>query len=218
MRPGPHAATDGSFGRSAGMAAGRGALLLGIAVMLGIVLLNAADDAPGTEVVATDDLAEPTTTEFADEETPTTVALRAPRDVKVLAANGTRVKGAATRVKETLRIAGYNVLAPTDAPGADATTVYFVSGYQREAEAIATALGLAVTAVAPMPTPAPISDVGGAHALVIVGPDLAGTTTTTAPPRTSTTAARTSTTAARTSTTARSSTTRAGGATTTTTR
>ena len=39
-----HAADDGSFGRSAGGAMLRGALLLAIAVILGVVLLNTFDD------------------------------------------------------------------------------------------------------------------------------------------------------------------------------
>src|SRR5688572_18585602 len=41
VRPGRYAAADGSFGRSAGSALGRGVLLLAVALVIGIVLLNA---------------------------------------------------------------------------------------------------------------------------------------------------------------------------------
>ncbi|HUQ39414.1 MAG TPA: LytR C-terminal domain-containing protein [Acidimicrobiales bacterium] len=233
MRPGSHAAADGSFGRSTGMAAGRGALLLAIAVGLGIILLNAADDAPsGTRVVSRDRGPTPTTAAPGTARiTTTTLPLRAPEQVKVLAANATRIKGAASKVTDTLRTANYNVLAPTDAPSADQSIVYFALGYERDAVEIARLLGLPPAAVAPMPEPPPVSDLRAANALVVVGPDLAGPepVTTTTRPRTTTTAAKsststtakassTTTTARATSTTARPTSTTARPATTTTTR
>src|SRR2546421_591733 len=48
VRQGRHAAGDGSFGRSAGGATARGLVLLAVAVVLGIVLLNSADNPRGT--------------------------------------------------------------------------------------------------------------------------------------------------------------------------
>src|SRR5436190_497257 len=49
MRPGRYAATDGSFARSAGGAGVRGLALLALALIIGVVLLNATDaDPPGT--------------------------------------------------------------------------------------------------------------------------------------------------------------------------
>ena len=112
MRPGRHAAADGSFERSAGTAAARGAFLLVVAVVLGIVLLQAADKGTSSRGLTTGTRA---TTPPTTVPTPTTVATRAPADVKVLAVNGTPTAGLVSRVSNKLRTAGYNVLAPTDA-------------------------------------------------------------------------------------------------------
>jgi len=194
------------------MAAGRGALLLAVAVAIGIVLLNAADSAPSPQqVVANHSVSTLSTLPTVSS---TTLPARAPKDVKVIAANGTRVKGAGAKVTDTLRQAGYDVLSPTDAPKANASMAYYVTGYDRDAAEVARALGLSPTAVAPMPAPPPIGDARGAHVVVIIGPDLAGGTGET----TATTRAGTTTTRKATTTTAKSATTTTAkaGATTTT--
>jgi len=48
-----HAATDGSFGRSAGGAAARGAGLLAVAVIIGILLLRSGGGDPYSRSVST---------------------------------------------------------------------------------------------------------------------------------------------------------------------
>ena len=209
-----HAAQDGSFGRSAGMAAGRGAVLLAVAVILGVVLLNAADDPPPDRVSAdpTEEEGESgTTSTTLPPTTLATVPPRSPQEVKVLPTNGTAVKGVAGKARDTLQAAGYNVLAPTDATKATSSNVFFTSAeYEREAQAVASALGLPATAVTAYPTspPLPVTDPKGANVVVVVGPELAqqlsGTTTTTAaagPATTATTRATTATTKATTTTT-----------------
>ena len=200
MRPGSHAAADGSFGRSSGVAAGRAAGLLILAVGLGVVLLNAADDVPRQRLSAgrtptTETSLAPTTTMRT---TTTTSPARQPRDVKVIPANGTTVAGAAGRARDALRAAGYNVLAPGDAKRADASGVVYNPGLDREARAVADVLALPPTAVQPLPDPPPVSDMRGADVLVVVGPDLAerlteGTTTTSSRRTTSTARSRTTT-------------------------
>lgn len=181
MRPASHAAADGSFGRSAGMAAGRAAMLLGVAVLLGLLLLNATD-AEGPRVT-TATTADGTVDTVPGDESPVDTAptTRPPGEVKVLSANATRSEGAAGRITERLRLAGYNVVPPTDAPREDVTEIFFTTGYEVEARVIAELLGLSATSVKPMPTPPPISDMRDAHVLVLVGPDLANPTPTTAP-------------------------------------
>jgi hypothetical protein len=208
-RSGRHAANDGSFGRSAGSAALRGGALLAIAVILGIVLLNAADDNDAFSPVtagqngngdrngasATVTTAAPKTTAS----TTTTVPLRPAAQVKVLAANGTTVKGLAGQVRDRLKAAGYNALAPTDAtkkPVAK-SVVYFTAGYEGEARQIAQQLSVAT--VAAMPQPLPVLNLQTANVLVVVGTDNAGAATTTTARRG--TAATTSTTARRSTTT-----------------
>ncbi len=199
MRPGQHAAPDGSFGRSSGMAAGRAAVLLAVAVVLGVVLLNAADDSP-RRVSAGRTTSTVTTAVTTTSTTTTTAPLREPRDVKVISANGTTVQGAAGRVRDMLRTAGYNVLAPGDTRRADASAVYFTPTYEREAMAVAEVLALPPTAVQALPDPSPVVDLRGANVVVVVGADLAQrvvpgagaarTTTTAARARTTTTARR----------------------------
>lgn len=218
MRPGNHAAADGSFGRSAGGAAGRGIALLAVALLIGILLLNATDaEPPGTRVTTgpsgvhgeqnggnEDDRGGDDEVSVSTTAPPTTLAARPPREVKVIVVNASGVKGAAGKASEILKPPGYNVLAPTNANSGE-TSVYFTPGYDSDATAVATTLGFPLTSVKPLPTPPPIPDSKGAHVVVLVGPDQGsrfGTTSAT------TTAARSG--AATTSTTT--------GATTTSTR
>lgn len=219
MRPGNHAAGDGSFGRSAGGAAGRGIVLLAVALLIGILLLNATDaDPPGTRVTtgpsgAADgdgadgaDAADGGDGDAAAATTvpPTTMAPRAPQEVKVIVVNASGVKGAAGKASDMLKPPGYNVLAPTNANSSD-SAVYFSPGYEADAAAVAAALGFAVSTVKPLPTPPPIPDSKGAHVVVIVGRDQgsrfgatpATTTTRSGAATTSTTAAGATTTRAK---------------------
>lgn len=205
VRRGRHAADDRSFGRSSGMAAGRAAALLAVAVVIGIVLLNAVDNEPSRQVSAGGDVSTTTTSPEATTTLPaptSTVAARAPKDVKVLSANGTDVKGAARKVTDTLRAAGFNVLAPVDA-GQSVTTsaVFFTSGFEREAEAVAGALGLGAEAVRAIPTPPPLPDTRGANVVVIVGPEIAARAVTPSPSTPTTRTGATGATSSSTSTT-----------------
>lgn len=180
VKRGRHAADDNSFGRSTGMAVGRAAGLLAAAVVIGILLLNAADDAPKGRVTAGRDTTDTTvavseeTTTTAPAVTTTTAALRAPKDVKVVSANGTDVKGVARKATDALRAAGFNVLAPVDfGKSVTSSNVYFAPGFEREAQAVASLLGLGPDVVTALPTPPPIADGRGANVVVIVGPETA---------------------------------------------
>ena len=230
MKPGQFAASDGSFGRSAGAAGLRGMLLLAVAVLIGVVLLNATDnDPPGTEVRAgaateNDDNEDgeeasggPTTTVGP---TTTTAALRPPGEVKVVVANASGVDGVARKASDELKTKSYNVLSPTNSTAkVEATVVYGIAGYERDAQGVAVALGLPPAQAKPMPTPAPIADLRTAQVLVMVGPELAtrlggaAATTTTAAP-----AAGATTTTAKAATTASTPATTAAPAATTTTK
>ena len=201
-----HAASDGSFGRSASGAAARGAFLLAVAVIMGILLLHAFDRGTGAfnTALRTTTPRLPSATFVAPTST-STVPLRAPATVKVLAANGTSTAGAGTLVGTRLKQAGYNILAATNTTKpATVSIVGFAPGFEREARVVAQLLGLPDTAVQPIPTPAPVADVRGADLLVVVGPDLAART---APSTTPTTARRTTATTARPAITARPATT-----------
>ncbi len=196
LKPGRHAAGDGSFGRSAGMAAGRGAAVLVVAVVIGIVLLNKVDD-PVRQVSAGGggSTTEETTTTTVVTPVPTTLPARPPAEVKVLSANGTKVNGAAGKTRDALKALGYNVLSPIEAKRpVEASVVFFTPGFDREAQTVAQALKLQPTSVQPLPAAdaLPVSDLRGANVVAVVGPDLAkptgeSSTTTTAKRTTSTT-------------------------------
>ncbi len=175
---------SGAGGRPADPSVGnstRGIVLLAVAVLLGILILNRTDEGVSTGNVRLDT---PTT----DAESPTTLPsppttlrpLRAPADVKVLAANGSNVTGAGRRTADRLKQAGYtNTLAPTDTTReVPATSVEYAADFEPEARAVAEALGLPATVVKALDSP-PVADTRGADVVVLIGPDLAGATTTT---------------------------------------
>ncbi len=178
---------DRSSGQS-GSAGARGALLLAVAVVLGVVLLNSFDRVPTTDVDAILEGLDRTTTTVAGDPagtapavTSTTRASRAPGDVTVLVANGTDIRGLAGATATALKGIGYNTLSPTDTSRTvDATKVLFSNGFEAEARAVATSLQLPPTAVeaATPASPPPIADTLGANVIVLLGGDVARTTTT----------------------------------------
>jgi hypothetical protein len=217
VRPGRYAATDGSFGRSAGAAVGRGVILLAVALVIGVILLNATDGAPpGSQVVAStkkkdDGVASTTTTTAPVVPTTAPTAAHAPAEVKVIVANGSGATGVGRKATDLLRPAKYNVLAPTNAANTAESSVYFAPGYDKDAAAIATTLQLAPTSVKALPSPPPITDSKGANVVVVLGGDAAtkyGTTTATTAKAATTTTAKAGT--------ATTTTAKAGTATTTT--
>jgi hypothetical protein len=221
MRPGRHAADDGSFQRSAGVAAGRGALLLLVAVVLGIILLNKTDNTTATTVKQTNTTVKhkgsATTTTFLP--TTTSVPTHDPATIKVLPVNGTPSAGIGSRAKEVLLTARYNALAPTDAKNkpVKVTVLFAAPGYEGDARAIGVLLGIANPNVQPMPADRATiatntANANGANIILVVGEDIAATLP--APSTTTTTAKSTTTTAKKATTTS----TTAHGATTSTTK
>ncbi len=192
--------TPGSDGiaRTAGPAAARGALLVAVAIIIGVLLLSrgfgdGADAKSGeggltiTES-STTTTTEPLQSENAGEASPTEsvptvsvpiVPLRPPNEVKVLVANSTanREPGVAGRARDDLIALGYNALAPENGNPVAQTVVHFAEGWEAEATAVAESLGGSAANIAPMPTPlpAPIEDLRTATILVLLSDDLAKT-------------------------------------------
>ncbi len=177
-------------GRSAsatGSAGARGAILLVVAAILGIVLLQAFDtDFDGGSGVGIDvgDTVVPgtgptgSTAPTAPANTSTTQASRAPSEVTVLVANGTGIKGLGTQNAEVLKGLGYSTLTAVDATKAlDASAVQFAEGFQAEAQAVALTLGLQPSSVQPLNSPA-VPDTQGATVIVLLGADIARLSTT----------------------------------------
>lgn len=174
MRPGRHAATDGSFGRSAGSAAFRGAVLLVAAVLLGVLLLQATDEDTSLDqpLRTSGGRAEETTTTTSRATTGTSV--RAPAQVKVIALNASGVAGVANKASQALSRAGYQVLPAGNADKrSTASYVYYTAGFTAEARQLAMGLGLAATAVLPLPSPPPAPSLEAADVVIVIGPDLA---------------------------------------------
>jgi hypothetical protein len=100
--------------------------------------------------------------------------------VTVLVANGTNTNGAAAYFSNMLKSKGANTLAPTNAIPAGTSTVFYVQGQQQAANTIATDLGLTTKSVTPMPASSlPVTSLGTAQILVVVGPNLTAKMTTT---------------------------------------
>ena len=191
MKPGRYASDDASFAKSAGGAGARGLALLALALLIGIVLLNATDaDPPGTTVSARGDSdtadgdgggdsdaagegdgeGDAAAETPATTPTPTTAPAKAPKDVRVIVANASDVNGAAGNAKKVLDPVGFNVLAPSNATKVPESGVFFTAGFEADAAAVATALGLPATVVKALPAPPPF-DTKGANVAVVIGAD-----------------------------------------------
>lgn len=188
-------------GRPPANAAARGALLVLVAVLVGLVLLaqgfdddgglvsadgggDTADTSDGDGEGTTDTTAEggeagdgttDTTIEGGDGDTVTTATVlppaRPPEQTTVLVLNGSGVSGAAARVRDALLAANYNPLAPGNAP----TNVDDTAIYHAEGWQ-AEAAGIASLLGAPLdsvqPLPAePGFEVGEAVVVVVLGAD-----------------------------------------------
>lgn len=159
----------------------RGAILVAIAVVIGVLLLR-DDDSATTQVAVGSDTAadvDPGSVDEGDEaddaETTTTTTTEPPRDpseVKVLVANGSGVNGAAGGTTDALEALGYVTATPTNAERVPNTIVYYTTGFEAEAQALAAAIGAPPESVTPMPAVAPVDDLQLANVLVHLGPDL----------------------------------------------
>lgn len=162
---------DNSFTRSTGDAAMRGALLIGAAVVIGLLLLwkgVIADDGgtsqatTGTTTTVTPGASStvPGGSTTVKPGTPTTApastvapapVTRPPAQVAVLVANGSGTAGIAGRVTEKLKSLSYNGLTPANAASTPKSTIYYRTGYVEEAKAVAAIFGLPVTQVLELP-------------------------------------------------------------------
>jgi hypothetical protein len=155
----------------------KGAVLVVVALVIGIFLLR-DDDSGSTQVaVGTDRTGQPSPDTSAEEDpdattSSTTAAPRPPSEVKVLVGNGSGVNGAAGGATDALEALGYVTGTPANAERVPETVIYFTDGYEAEAGALAEAMGAPPTSVTPMPAVAPVDDLQLANLLVILGPDL----------------------------------------------
>jgi len=161
---------------------GKAAVLIVVGVLVGIIVLR-SDGSSGTSLsaaaareAAENALTNTTLDDDDDDVTATTVALRAPASVKVIAINGTRTAGQGAKATTKLQNALYNAVAPGNATEAvratnPASVIYVVTpGYEREAAAVAAVLGLPASAVRSLPSPSPSPDIkGDVNIAVLIG-------------------------------------------------
>jgi hypothetical protein len=196
---GSHAASDGSFGRSAGNAAARGGLLVIVAVLIGLFLLRQGLDDEGALVKvdtgdsttessidpgddgaaaggATDDATGDTATAPSSSTSTTLLPARPNEEIKIRVANATTDgAGLAGDAVNFLIAQGFNALAPKNAIGEpiQASTVYYLPGWESEAVAVAQAFGVdaSVVTIFTDTTADLVESMDDATILVILGDD-----------------------------------------------
>jgi hypothetical protein len=178
----------------------RGAALVVVAVLVGLFLLrNGIDDqvavtsspddssADGGEVTDGDDTATDEGTDAGTDDgatDDTTPASRPPAEVPTIVLNGSGVGGAAGRYSDVLAALGYQLTKPDggnvdEGRNVPSTQILFAEGYEPEARAVATAIGAPSLVPAPLGATPP-GTIVGAQVVVVLGPDLASVTPTTA--------------------------------------
>lgn len=183
-----------SGGRDGGFPTFRAFVVLVVFVAVTVLVLSNIH--PGATNTASGSTATTTTTTTRPTHPTTTTTTTPPNKVPVVVANASGVTGAAAKISSQLATSGWDLLAPVNATTeVTSSSVYFVAGFQPEAESIATSLHLPGSAVAPYTTAVPISSVGTAQVVVVAGPDLADKTGAAAATTTTTAAAAAATTA-----------------------
>jgi hypothetical protein len=149
----------------------RGAGLVGIAVVLGIVLLQVIDKGPsgGSSTAASDRPAQTTTAATTAPSQPATTSAGArPRaEVRVGVFNGSGVSGAAMNMTNKLRMLGYQLVQPADTASRTGNVVACKQGFDKEATQLQGDVG-PNTGVEPFPgTPPPGTE--NVNCIVLLG-------------------------------------------------
>ena len=167
---------NGEFARGASAAAAKGAALIGLAVIVGVFLLQRTDSSTARSSKPPVSAAKTTTTVQSTQPTAssTTVPLtpaKTPDQLKVLVLNGGAATGAAAQLRTSLQQAGYtNQPQASTWTGHSQTgkTVMCKPGFDREAVALSQQTALQGATVVSFPTPAPPSS-DGVDCVVVVG-------------------------------------------------
>jgi len=153
-------------GRSIVFSAVRGAGLIGVAVIVGIVLLQIVDD--GTSGPANGGGGGGgTATSTPGETTASTPVGRDPSEVRVLVLNAGQAAGSAQNKANQLRTAGYNTLPASNTLPRVGLAVQCREGFDNEAAALTLAVGEGAT-VEPFPDEPP-AEAENADCLVLLG-------------------------------------------------
>jgi hypothetical protein len=171
------------FARSMVFSAARGAALIGLAVIIGVVLLQVIDTGKGpsgsgggtvagggTTTTAAGTLSTSSTTAAGGSTTTAkaTGPIKQPGQLKVVVLNASGVNGAAGSLSKQLAAKGYQMGTPaTAATKRVGTVAACTAGLDQEAGALAAAVGPAAK-TEPFPTPAP-AGATTANCVVVLG-------------------------------------------------
>ncbi|MET1003014.1 MAG: LytR C-terminal domain-containing protein [Acidimicrobiia bacterium] len=148
----PRGNNSNNVARGAGFAAAKGAGLIGIAILIGVVLLNVVDTdpTPDPDIPSEAETPETTTPETAASTETTlppedTVEPKTPAELVVFVVNGGAPQGAAGTMADALKVDGYTNQPKGAADWIDhsqvGNTVMCRAGLDQEAAALATAVG-----------------------------------------------------------------------------
>ena len=176
--PGEHRGERGrrpGYMQAVGTRGARGAIVIALAVIAGVVLLQVVDkgntgpvgDQSARAAVTT------TTTAKSGTSTPSTTAaaaqaVRPPSQIVVEVLNGSGQSGVAGALTTQLKAKGYQTVDAKDTTKRTGTVVYYRAGYEREAAALA-ALLPGGPQLAPMPTPPPQNTAPNANIVIVIG-------------------------------------------------
>lgn len=147
-----------------------GAVLVGAALLIGVVLLVKGYSADGGLVATSESPATSSTTIAAPT---TTLPARPPAEISVAVFNATGTGMVASKNRDLLQSRGFEQVAIGDAPSVvPETQILYTSGSKADAQQVAIALGKDPLLVQEMPKPPPV-ELGTATVLVLAGPDLA---------------------------------------------
>lgn len=133
-------------------AAARGAILIGVAVVIGIILLSVVDKGGGGGGVGPTSASVPTN---GSTTSTSGAAGRPSAEITVFVENASGVNQAAATLSNELRGLGYAISGTGNAAVQAGTTVACVAGFELEAQALAAAIGSGATVGAyPDPVPA----------------------------------------------------------------
>lgn len=177
--PSPRSQGRGSgFARSMASSGVRGGLLIGLAIVIGLVLLQVidnADDASSDETGVTVDT-EPTETTTPTETTQPTVTTlpaetRPPNEIRVLVLNGADPEAPlAGTTTDALQSAGYQMVPPNNTTQRTGTVVLCEEDFTGDAPALAAAVGeTAVVEPFPETPPENAENVDQYDCLVVLG-------------------------------------------------
>jgi hypothetical protein len=154
---------NGDLVRGAGAAAMKGAALIGLAIIVGVFLLQRVDTSTGSPTTTAKSPAKTTTTQHRAAQTTTSTTQPAtprknPDQLKVIVLNGGAPTGAAALLRTKLLQVGYTNQPPANSwTGHSQTgkTILCKNGLGREAVALSQQTPLTGAKVSAFPTPAP---------------------------------------------------------------